>query len=327
MVHRRRSPLARLAVNQVLKNDMANQTYKRYLVLVCTALALAFPAAAQDLPPEVQRLRSLIEQATDPLDAMDDLPALAIDAGPTAIPVLREVLARDQGHRGELAAAGLAYIGGDTAVEVLLQHYRARKDLTTKSLLATAMASTKLTAENRAFLEECLKGEHFGTEWMPIVSSALSLGVLRASESREALERTAKKTPGSIASGAAEEALRWMAQGHWKLEIQPTVKVEPAIGAVLRNGVPRTDEAERFFDPERHLYWSHRNATWTIEETSEDGDVPSMSFRIHLSPDETRALVSVGITFGPLNGIGYDYVLRKEGNEWVVQGVFFTWIS
>ncbi|HEV7787253.1 MAG TPA: hypothetical protein VGQ28_18065 [Thermoanaerobaculia bacterium] len=190
-----------------------------------------------------------------------------------------------------------------------------------------AMSSTRLTAKKRAFLENCLKGEHFGDTWMPIVSAAFSLGVLRASESREALERTAKKTPESIASGAAEEALRWIALGQWKIEASSMAKIEPPIAAVLRNGVPRTDEAERFFDSDRHLDWIREGATWRVQETDRQGGVPSLSFHVHVSPDGMRALVSVGVTFGSQNGVGYNYVLRKAGAEWVVQSVFFAWIS
>lgn len=299
----------------------------RKLIAFLAILGFALPTAAQDAPPGIRELQALIDKA-DPSDAMDDLPRAAIDAGPAAIPILREIVARDHGDRDELAAVALAYIGGETAVDLLLQRFKSTGDPHTKSLLATAMASTGLTAENRAFLEDCLKGEHYGDEWMPIVSAALSLGVLRSSDSREALERTSKKTSGSIASHAAEEALRWISQGNWKFEPPPTAKVEPPIGAVLRNGVPRTDEAERFFDPERRLYWIREQATWHVKtETDSPRDVPSLSFRVHMGPDETRALVSVGITFGPLNGTGYDYVLRKEGAEWVVQSVFFTWIS
>jgi hypothetical protein len=231
------------------------------------------------------------------------------------------------GHRAELAATALAYIGGDAAVDALLQHYKATTDPSMKALIATAMGSTRLTAANRAFLEDCLQGEHFGTEWMPIVSASFSLGVLRSSESQGALEATVKKASGSISSGAAEEALRWISQGHWNVDIPSTAKVESPITAVLRNGIPRTEDGGRYFDSARHFYWVLKGNTWTVEEKSEKRDAPSMSFRLHVSPDEARALVSVGITFGPLNGAGYDYVLRKVDKDWIVQSVFFTWIS
>jgi hypothetical protein len=314
-------------VGRQRKEDMTNRFVHRNLIVFLAMLALAFPSLALDSPPDIQRLRSLIERATDPADAVDGLPQAAIDAGPSAIPVLREILTRDQSRQGQLAAVALAYIGGETTVDLLLQRFKATKDLQIKSLLATAMASTRLSAENRVFLEDCLRGEQFGDEWMPIVSAAFSLGVLRASESRAALEKTSKETPGSIASGAAEEALRWIAVDNWKLEIAPVAKVEPPIGAVLRNGVPRTNEAARFFDPDRHLYWIREGSTWRVKEADSHGDAPSLSFHVHMSPDGTRALVSVGVTFGPLDGVGYDYVLRKESTEWVVQSVFFTWIS
>ncbi|HSS49968.1 MAG TPA: hypothetical protein VLX28_13615 [Thermoanaerobaculia bacterium] len=306
---------------------MPNRPYYRLAIGFLAILALAFLSLAQKSSPEIQKLRSLIDKADDLSDALEEVPEAAVDAGPEAIPVLREILARGPKDRGDIAAVALAYIGGETAVDLLWQRYKATKDPSSKALLAMAMSSTPLTAKKRAFLESCLKGEHFGDTWMPIVSAAFSLGVLRASESREALERTAKKTPESIASGAAKEALRWIAFGKWNLEASSLAKIEPPVAAVLRNGVPRTDEAERFSDSDRHLDWIREGATWRVQEADRQGGVPSLSFDVHMSPDGMRALVSVGVTFGSKNGVGYNYVLRKAGAEWVVQSVFFAWIS
>ena len=295
--------------------------------LLVAALALALPAAAQEPSPEVRKLLAFIAQATDPIDSMDELAKLAVDAGPAALPALSEILARDRGHPGELAAMGLAFLGGDGAVAALRQRYESSHDLRLRSLLAMAMASTPLSPENRAFLEGSLKGKHFGTEWMPIVSAALTLGVLHATESRAALEKTAKTESESFASEAAGEALRWIEHGPWKVEIPPDDRIEPPIEAVLRNGVPSTDRAERFFDAARHLDWIRREGVWAVAERTGDGERPAISFDVHTSPDGLRALVSVGLHFGPLDGIGYDYVLRKTDGEWKVQAVFFTWVS
>ncbi|MFY9825257.1 MAG: HEAT repeat domain-containing protein [Thermoanaerobaculia bacterium] len=289
------------------------------------AMILALPAVAQDSPPEVQKLRSLIGKATDLSDAFDEIPRAAIDAGPAAIPMLRKILLHGKGPQGELAAFSLAYIGGEPAVDLLRQRFQATQDRNVKTTLAMAMASTRLTADGRAFLENSLEGEQFGDQWMPIVSAALSLGVLRSTSSVEALEKASKED--SIASHAAREALRWMALDHWEIEASSKAKIGPLLAAVLRNGVPRTDEAERFFDRDRRLVWIRENVVWKVQEADSGGDLPLLSFHVHTSPDGRRALVSVGTTFGPLNGTGYDYVLRKEGAEWVVQGVFFTWIS
>jgi len=41
-------------------------------------------------------------------------------------------------------------------------------------------------------------------------------------------------------------------------------------------------------------------------------------------PDSNRAICSVGLTFGPKNGSGYDFVLRKNAGVWEVIGVMPT---
>lgn len=307
---------------------MPNRVHGLPLIILLALSAAALLAVAEEsYPPDVQKLRKLIHESTDTVDVFEKVPQAAIDAGPEALPYLREVLARGPKHQAELAMVALAYLGGDSAVDLLRQRFKATQDIQIKSLLAIAMASTRQSAENRAFLEDCLKGEQFGTQWMPSASAAFSLGVLRAPESRDALEKAAKKAPGSIVSEAAEDALLWIAQGQWKLDASSMAKIEPPVGAVLRNGVPRTDEAERFFDRDRPLVWIREGATWRVKEADRQSGVPSLSFHVHRSPDEKRALVSVAVTFGPQNGVGYNYVLRKDGVEWIVQGVVFAWIS
>jgi hypothetical protein len=295
--------------------------------LLVTTLVLAAPGAAQEPTPEVRKLLSFIAQSTVSIDSMDELAKLAVDAGPSAVPALREMLGRDQGHSRELAAMGLAFLGGDDAVTALRKRYESTHELRLRSLVAMAMASTPLSPENRAFLEASLKGPHFGTEWMPIMSAALSLGVLHATESRAALERTAKSEEESFASEAAAEALRWIEHGPWKVEIPPDDRIEPPIEAVLRNGVPGTDRAERFFDEVRQLEWIRREDTWTVEKSGDGGERPSIGFDVHTSPDGLRALVEVSLRFGPKEGVGYDYVLCKTDGSWEVQAVFFTWVS
>ncbi len=306
---------------------MAHRSWRLQAIAVLAVWVLACPALAPSSSPAIQKLKSLIDKGAGLSNVFDEVPQAAVDAGPEAIPMLRGVLSWGQKEQGDIAAVALAFIGGEPAVDLLWQRYRATKDPGNKTLLAIAMSSARLTTKRRAFLEDCLQGEHFGTEWMPAVSAAFSLGVLRASDSREALEKNAKEGPGSIASGAAEEALRWIAQGYWTLEASSLAKIEPPIAAVLRNGVPGTERAGRFFDPDRHLYWTRDGTTWRVREGEGHGEVPSLSFRVHTSPDGKRATVSVGVRFGPQNGVGYMYVLRKAGSEWKVQSVVFIWIS
>ena len=65
------------------------------------------------------------------------------------------------------------------------------------------------------------------------------------------------------------------------------------------------------------------------ESTNKAGpeDIPTISFQVHIAPDSKKAICSVGLTFGPLNGGGYNFVLRKNVGVWKVIGVMQTWVS
>src|SRR5689334_17848018 len=117
--------------------------------LLASTLILAAPGAAQEPTPEVRKLLGFVAQSDDPLDSIDELAKLAVDAGPAAVPALREILARDRGHAGQAAAMGLAFLGGEDAVTALRQRYDSTHEKELRSLVAMAMASTPLSPENR----------------------------------------------------------------------------------------------------------------------------------------------------------------------------------
>ena len=84
-----------------------------------------------------------------------------------------------------------------------------------------------------------------------------------------------------------------------------------------------------FYEKQSHRIWDHNSGGWTMRpaEKSEGDSLPSIVLSVVFSQNHKRALVSVGMMFGPLNGKGYDYLVEQEGGEWRVKAIESTWIS
>jgi hypothetical protein len=275
-------------------------------------------------PSPVDSLVALVESPEiDPLDS--GIGVAAIEAGPAALPALQTYLALpDEDERLAIAAWAIAYIGEIEAVDLLRKRLGSLSDTESRTLLAFAFASTG-RPEERALLVSWLKGEHFGDDWASIVEAALSLGLLRERSAIPELSAAAQ-TADSIAGQAAREAIRWMEEGSWDVST-PESDLHPAIAAVIANGVPSTDRAEAFYDSNRDACWFRSGTKWTLSVRGCSDDLPTIGFDLHVSSDGLRALVSVSLVFGGLDGVGYDYIVRRSGQGWEVQGILFTWIS
>jgi hypothetical protein len=264
-------------------------------------------------------------QAAQPDD--DDIEALAVaalDATADDRARLGGILRRGTEAQRNAALFALAYSGGDDAVAILERYRHPSNDAARRALLCFALASRGTPADRTTLM----RSEHIGDEWLPIVAAALSLGVLRATEATTALEQVAAFADGSTAADAARDALRWIRQGPWRVELPASTSDDDRIiAAVLRNGIPRTDEASAFYDTARGGPWVLAANVWRFRPGTRAVDVPSLVFTVHRNATGTRARVSVGVTFAPKNGSGYDYLLVRERDEWRVTGVMSTWVS
>ncbi len=192
--------------------------------------------------------------------------------------------------------------------------------------MAAIDAGPRTVPELRALLESPNEFRvHLTAQALAYLGGEEAVAALCDRDSVGRLQLTANRSPGSVDSVAAEEAIRWIRQGALVVDAKD---LDPAIAVVLRHGIPSTPESQPFFDPVRHRVWVLHGTRW--ESRSGDGsdvDLPNMSFEVHTSADGQRALVSVGVAFGPLQGNGYDFVLRRVGATWQVQAVLFTWVS
>lgn len=260
----------------------------------------------------------------------DDLVAVlraSLDATADDRSRLVAILRRGTSAQRAAALVALAYAGGDEAIATLQREGHPATDTNRRALLCFALAG-RGTRDDRAVLTRELRGEHFGDEWPPIVAAALSLGVLRAADATAALERVANTGDGSGAAAAAGEALRWIRNGPWRIELPAAASDDDrVIAAAFRNGIPRTADAPAFYDASRGGAWALDGAVWRFRPRPKAADEPTIDFTVHRNASGTQALLSVAISLGPKNGAGYDYLLVRQGDEWRVRGVQFTWVS
>ena len=259
----------------------------------------------------------------------------AIELGDEAVPSLVEALsnaANEDARR--VVSTTLAYVGGAKAVEALKDCYSRSGDLGVLADLSFALGSTG-TPEDRQFLvetmERCLRPTGSQDDaWHNVFSSvALTLGVLREEQSMPVLEALVKLQ--GVESFEADIILRWINRGFFAVPVleNPTER-DKVILAVLRNGLENTLDAQtaHLHEVDSNRSWLRSPDGWDVSYRDDNPDrLPRVRFDVFISSDGQRALCETGQTFGPLAGVGYDYVLRRDANEWKVVGMTMTWIS
>lgn len=249
----------------------------------------------------------------------------ALDAPPSCASSLAPHLAvRESSY---LAAYALAMMADPVAQDMLYEQLARNENVGLKTLAAVG-AGAVARPKDVAFLCASLKGDQIGTTWPPIEAAALSLGLLRSTECKQSLTKAAS-VEGSIAGDAARHALR-------AIEAKPSCSAtaaddewQSAVTAVLSCDVPRSEKATAFYENQKHRIWHHSSGGWAMRpaEKSEGNSLPSIALSVVFSQNHKRALVSVGMMFGPLNGKGYDYLVAREGGKWQVKAIESTWIS
>lgn len=295
-------------------------------LLVLTILGIPSLAAAQNAA--VQHLLELLSR-WDPAssDTPEEFTHATIEAGPAAIPALREVVERHENDmQRDLGLAALGFIGGSAAVSLLKREYD-EGDTRLEGLLAFAFASMD-SPENRSILIRILEADPTSESRPLIQEAAWSLGILRATEAIDSLRMVAQRRPIFADSSAARDALRWIEKGFWRVATERLTEQERAVAAVLRNGIPGISEGWFYIDSEQKGFWILGTSGWTFDQTKPEGEASGMiSFDTFISSDGTRALVSVGLHCGMLCGFGYDYLLRRDETDWKVQALISTWVS
>ncbi|MCC6489768.1 MAG: HEAT repeat domain-containing protein [Candidatus Hydrogenedentes bacterium] len=259
----------------------------------------------------------------------------AIELGDEAVPSIAEMLhnaSNDETRRNAYIA--LAYIGGPKAVEVLRDYYSKTGDVDVLVELCFALGSTG-TTEDRQYLLETMEQQtrnarstNFGAR--RAASSALyTLDVLREQRAIPTLEEMVRLQ--GLGPNEVNRVLQSIEHGYWSVPMLANcMERDKVILAVLRSGLDNSPDAETV-----HLHELDSNRTWI---RSPDGwDVaydeenakrkPWVQFDVFISSDGQRAICDTTQYYGPRAARGYDYVLRRDANEWKVVGLRMGWVS
>jgi len=344
------------------------ELFRPALLLFTMAVWLAAGAAtAGDLPastpPQSDRLRSFIriyEKAEAEPDSRMGRQALfaALDAGEEASDFLIGRLQSASGRPKEQAGAFLSYIGGRKAVDALLKAQQKDGSGNMAVFCALAMGSTGSKEDVQYLIKALKKGGSSGEKPAQTVA-AHTLGLLKAKEAVDALAASLHKDGigNGWASDAAQDAITWISGKKWKVpSAEGLPEEEKIIFHLFSEGFPYMEwgsafkgDYSRYFENARKRVWQRNGRTWEIIPAARSKDASALiNFRIHISPDGSRALVAVfrdwfvdgapfsksggkpGIALagfsGPISQIAYDCLLVKSGGEWKTKGVIMTWV-
>lgn len=275
-------------------------------------------------------LKAAEDRSLDPLLAEEHMKLAVLERDASALPFLLEALSADpSGASAELAALGLAYFGGETAVDALRQAYTDTANYSLKSLLCFAMASTG-RPHDIDFLIASLESQYSLRSWASKASAAYALGVLGAAEAMRTLREVAS---GSRApAGAARRAIWWITDRPAQPDFFASENLRNQLIEQVLSWAVLPDGPNSLYTADTSTIWRRERGTWRPLHRSggramEADRLPRVSFDVHLSTDQRRALIQVSFTFSMYDGGSYDYLLRRTVAGWQVIGIRHTFSS
>jgi hypothetical protein len=224
----------------------------------------------------------------------------------------------------EAALGALINSGFLDELELRRNEYDRQPTLTNKEFLCIALGGARDDIASRWWLRTALERPAGGT-WDAVAAAALSLGVLRDRDAIEDLEKLAAQEGFSITGAHAKVALRWIRGGQTFVDPGAIASErDRMVAAVLTNGLPWISDSD-VLAREDGTFWKLGNGVWTIAPRR-DAWVQTLGYRVDVSPDGTRAVVSVSRVADRMDGSGYQYLLRKDSGAWRVDGVLLSWL-
>jgi hypothetical protein len=231
--------------------------------------------------------------------------------------------------RGEVAfsaAWALAFMGSADGQDALYSVAKRRPHF---RLTAAAAVGAGVLARpaDLDFLCQIVATKGRQDEWPAVEAAALSIGLIGWSGCNEALHRVAKEE-GTLTGAAARRALDTQASAH-PCRTGPSPSTDQLLKTVLDCGIPSSDRAPAFFDVFAESVWMRSADGWVRRPASDEerSKLPKMVLSPWFAKARDRAIVEVALWFGPVDAIGYDYLLLRDGESWVIRGVRRTLIA
>lgn len=272
-------------------------------------------------PDPCEALRLLVRSGAGP----NAMRPVIVDTPASCVPEIAALL----GSRGEVrfsAAWALSYIAVADGQDALYRAIARRPHFRLKEAAAVGAAAVGRTRDLE-FLCKMLDLRDTYDEWNAAEAAALSLGLLGWRGCNVPLAETAKAT-GTLTGGAARHALASQ-ESPRPCRAEANGSPDVVLRAVLDCGVPSSDRAPAYFESVGRRVWVRTAGGWTSRAVAADEatKLPGMVLVPWVSKTGVRAIVQVIFSFGRLDAIGYDYLLVRDGEWWVVKAVRRTLIS
>lgn len=258
---------------------------------------------------------------------------LIFDMGESALPVLHQVLEDEDYKKQSFIIDCIKLIGGEKAKKIL-QDISKRTDKRAVKIALCQIMSTTGTEEDKAFIIETVKtADH----WSQAYSALFSLWALDPKGTVEIFgNEEAEDIPKNIARYVNNE-MRGRG-GAGTPQAVDAIERDQVILSLFRHGIIGINRGKSFAETEVKRTWKFEDNSWifTTEnfrppvKTSQISliiDPPSIEFIIHITPDKTRAMTIVAISYGSLMSSSNLYILNHIYNEWKVVSVIQVGVS
>lgn len=256
----------------------------------------------QKSPPRRSAQTTVQEYVTKDVEYDEDAIKQVFVLGEKAVPPLIKVLSDPDAEKRASAAKALAYIGHQRGMQALRDAVKSERNTECKSMMAFYLAGGLVRTTSKSdlnFLRRSVETARFADDGdesdLPGLSAALTLGMMRRSDSLGLLRRLPKDSIEEIG-----KAIRWT-------ERKSVPQLKTPVSA-----------------SEEELVRSYAlDGTFFAEEERDETSVTELTF----NSTRNKALVSVEIYHGPKSARGYDLVLSKINREWKVEGIWFAWVA
>jgi len=281
--HQRSSIMPKMTLRN--RNSVAASSVGFVLCFVAWAAFLA--------PASLHAAQVLVDEDTlegFPYDGAATRSFLREDLNVAAYRATRPAL--DDADARDVAFGGLINSGLLDGIELRRNAYDRQPTRINKEFLCIALGGSRDDIASRWWLRTALERRPTGGAWDAVAAAALSLGVLRDRDAIEDLEKLAAQEGSSITGAHAEVALRWIRGGQAVVDPRAIVtERDRIVAAVLINGLPWISDSD-VLAREDGTFWKRGNGVWTIV-VRRDAWVQAVGYRVDVSPDGSRAVVSL----------------------------------
>jgi hypothetical protein len=229
------------------------------------------------------------------------------------------------------AGEALASLGGRAAVDALRREFEQSGSRESQLPLIWAMGTTG-SPDDIAFLVSQLTGPFVGNadRWPATQEAATTLGLLRATSSREALRALlAKYGQSGFAGRAVAAALAALDRPPCADSVRGELRRELA-RIVMECGPQSMWTTQRYADRSSGGVWSFSGGSWRFRPGLSDAvakSLPGVSSTVAVAADNLHASVTVSTWCGNLCGEGWTFRLVSDGAVWRVVNAVMEWVS